>query len=642
LPASATLRFRRVDPPAARRCSTSAVGIVLATLCLAPEPGLAGPGSPFGPDDTGCAPDTRVQLRCESALARALSRLGVQATRCERQHVDRSFRILHSRFGSVPPRQFDKEGCLRSQARAPFDQVLRKLERAGGCPPAALLNARALASMLVADESTSGSLDALNKIIYCDAASGMPLDPAGSVSSGRGYVPGTRDDLRCSNDVGQNLARLVRDVTRCHVSLARAIFGNRAGAFDEDMCETRARARYTIATLELGVRETCPPCLDLTTQLALGEAAVTRADQESGRIFICPESATSTTIPSTTTTSCGGPTSTTTTSTSITSPPTTTTEPTTTTTGPAPTTTSTTQPPTTTTQTTTSTTTTYPTTSSTPPAVFIIVMENQDWSDIRGNASAPYINDTLLPIASHAEQYYNPPGIHPSEPNYLWLEAGTNFGIRDDNSPANNHQATTLHLVSLLNAAGVSWKAYQENINSTVCPVTDFGLLYAAPHNPFVFFDDVTGGNNPRDPYCRAHVRPYSELARDLRNDRVARYNFITPNLCNDMHSFCPPFNDLVKQGDAWLSTEVPTILASPAYARNGVLFITWDEARTGDGPIGMIVLSPLAKGGGYANAIHYTHSSTLRTVEEIFGVSPLLNDAANATDLADLFATFP
>jgi hypothetical protein len=55
-----------------------------------------------------------------------------------------------------------------------------------------------------------------------------------------------------------------------------------------------------------------------------------------------------------------------------------------------------------------------------------------------------------------------------------------------------------------------------------------------------------------------------------------------------------------------------------------------------------MIVLSPDAKGGGYSNTIHYTHSSTLRTVEEIFGVTPLLGDAANATDLSDLFKTFP
>ena len=61
-----------------------------------------------------------------------------------------------------------------------------------------------------------------------------------------------------------------------------------------------------------------------------------------------------------------------------------------------------------------------------------------------------------------------------------------------------------------------------------------------------------------------------------------------------------------------------------------------------GDGPIGMIVVSPKAKGGGYANTIAYDHSSTLRTIEEIFGVTPMLGDAANATDLSDLFVSFP
>ena len=122
----------------------------------------------------------------------------------------------------------------------------------------------------------------------------------------------------------------------------------------------------------------------------------------------------------------------------------------------------------------------------------------------------------------------------------------------------------------------------------------------------------------------------------------MARYNFISPHLCNDMHDACAPLNDPVQQGDAWLSTEVPKILASQAYANNGALFILWDEGGTGDGPIGMIVLSPKAKGGGYQNAIHYTHSSTLRTLEEIFGVTPMLGDAANATDLSDLFQSFP
>jgi hypothetical protein len=52
-------------------------------------------------------------------------------------------------------------------------------------------------------------------------------------------------------------------------------------------------------------------------------------------------------------------------------------------------------------------------------------------------------------------------------------------------------------------------------------------------------------------------------------------------------------------------------------------------------------VLSPLARGGGYTNNIYYTHSSTLRTFQEIFGVGPFLGDAANTIDLGDLFLQF-
>ncbi len=278
--------------------------------------------------------------------------------------------------------------------------------------------------------------------------------------------------------------------------------------------------------------------------------------------------------------------------------------------------------------------------------VFIILMENHNWTggkgrtSIKGNPSAPYINNTLLPMASHAEQYFNPTGIHPSLPNYLWLEAGTNFSILDDNPPSVNSQPTTQHLVTFLNNANISWKAYEEDISGAVCPLTDT-LEYAVKHDPFVYFDDVTDNRSPTSAYCISHVRPYSELANDLANNTVARYNFITPNLCDDMHDRCKPLRNAIKQGDTWLSNNVPAILNSSAY-QAGALFITWDEAGTGDGPIGMIVLSPFAKGNGYYNSLYYDHGSTLRSFEEILGVSPFLGDAANETDLRDLFAKFP
>ena len=195
--------------------------------------------------------------------------------------------------------------------------------------------------------------------------------------------------------------------------------------------------------------------------------------------------------------------------------------------------------------------------------------------------------------------------------------------------------------MTLLQNKAISWKTYQESISGTTCPLTSSGL-YAVKHNPFVYFDDVTNTLNPNSAECINHVRPFTEFASDLANNNVAAYNFITPNLCDDMHDSCKPTRNPVKQGDNWLSQNIPTILNSAAYKAGGAIFITWDEASTGDGPIGMIVLSPFAKGAGYSNSIHYTHGSTLRTFEEIFGVTPLLGDAANQTDLSDLFAVFP
>lgn len=259
-------------------------------------------------------------------------------------------------------------------------------------------------------------------------------------------------------------------------------------------------------------------------------------------------------------------------------------------------------------------------------------MENHDWSTIKGATNCPYINHTLLPRASYCEQYYNPPATHPSEPNYLWLEAGTNFGILNDYTT--NRIPSTNHLVTLLNNSGIPWKSYQEDMGAN--PMIDQNN-YVVRHDPMVFFNDV----NTNVAYRTSHIRPYSELSRDLQSNTVARYNFISPNLTNDMHSVaCSGCSSRVA-GDYWLSHEVPKILSSQAFSNNGALFITWDEgAGTSDGPLGMIVLSPLAKGHGYYNSLHYTHSSTLRTMQNIFDVRPYLGGALKAIDLSDLFVT--
>jgi phospholipase C len=271
--------------------------------------------------------------------------------------------------------------------------------------------------------------------------------------------------------------------------------------------------------------------------------------------------------------------------------------------------------------------------------VFLIMMENHSWNNIAGSPSAPYINNTLLPMAALADNYYT--GVHPSLPNYLWLEAGTNFHVTADVSPAAAHQSSPNHLVTLLDRAHVTWKAYEQAMRSGICPLTN-SYPYATKHNPMVYFDNVTNRGNPRSAYCVAHEVPFTRLASDLTHDSVARYDFITPDLCHDMHDACAPTLNQVKQGDTWLSQTIPLILQSRAYLQGGVILIVWDEGTDdSDGPLGLLAISPDAR-RGYSGHIRYTHSSTLRTVEEVFGLTRMLGAAAHSNDLRALFVKFP
>jgi hypothetical protein len=273
--------------------------------------------------------------------------------------------------------------------------------------------------------------------------------------------------------------------------------------------------------------------------------------------------------------------------------------------------------------------------------VFVIVLENASWKDVVDSGSAPFINTVLLPMAAHAESYRTT--LHPSEPNYLVMEAGDALGVTDDGQPSFNHQSTPDHLVNQLEAAGVRWRSYQEGISGVVCPLTGSGQ-YTPQHNPMVFFDDVTSSDSVTSARCIAHVRPFEELWADLNAGEVTGYNFLTPDLCHDGQAVCGDGGILAS--DAWLSEAVPRIMASTAYRNGGVIFVTWDEGGASAGcpaagcPIGLIAVSLVAK-AGHQNSIAYSHASLLRTVQTLFGVGPYLRGAASASPLDDLFTHY-
>jgi hypothetical protein len=343
--------------------------------------------------------------------------------------------------------------------------------------------------------------------------------------------------------------------------------------------------------------------------------------------------------------------------------------------------------------------------------VFYIAMENHNWTQpdpstsphqILGNAAAPFINSLVTPgnpnsaMVSYASNYENVPGIHPSEPNYVWMEAGK-AGPLNDANPYPSNIVSGPNLSGVLQDKGISWRSYQEdtdllntsgqNFNSAggtltnnvadpsqyTVPLTSFSgssadytnayngshqYNYAAKHDPQVFFTDTNGGNDSSSSNPEAqNYAPLQQLASDLTSNTVARYNFITPNQYNDMHSalsssftyngvtYAPGDEQEIAMGDNFLSIIVPMIMASDAFKNNGEIVIWNDEtegesaATRGQYTSMEIVISPLAKGDAYTNDILYTHTNDLATLQSIFGVKGVpLGAAAGAYTMSDLY----
>jgi phosphatidylinositol-3-phosphatase len=281
--------------------------------------------------------------------------------------------------------------------------------------------------------------------------------------------------------------------------------------------------------------------------------------------------------------------------------------------------------------------------------IFVIPMENKPSSDIYNNATdAPFINGLLATSASASKFQDELPTLD-SEPHYVWMEAGTNafndITFSNDNSPSDSHStASTAHLVTQLEAAGVAWMSYQEDINANTCPISSV-RFYAPKHDPFVFFKDVAG-NPPSssNAHCIAHHKPYSAFATDLAAG-LTGYVFITPNLCDDMHgdSGCASGTGTaanIRAGDTWLSTELPRIIDYTKTHDRAVIFITWDEGDSSN-LIPFIAIGNHVKAG--VSGTTYSHSSLLKSVEEMLGV-PVLPTVTAANDFADMFVagTFP
>ena len=272
--------------------------------------------------------------------------------------------------------------------------------------------------------------------------------------------------------------------------------------------------------------------------------------------------------------------------------------------------------------------------------VVLIVMENLSAAQAE---KVTYLS-TLMQTYAYARNYTAI--THPSLPNYIALTSGDTHGITTDCQPGPNCQVpgTVSNLGNEMEAAGVSWKAYLEGMPGP-CTLTNEDL-YAVKHNPFVYYDDI----RTDAARCQAHDVPFTEFQTDLAAGSLPDFAWISPDLCNDMHTKCGYFSSRTQQGDSWLRQVVPAILAAPQFKDNGLLIITFDEGTGNAGccgaPGGGGVLTLLIsnkdtlKSDGYVSDIPYNHYSLLRTLEDNWGLSHLGHSAdPDVQPMSDFFS---
>ena len=247
-------------------------------------------------------------------------------------------------------------------------------------------------------------------------------------------------------------------------------------------------------------------------------------------------------------------------------------------------------------------------------------MENHSLEDVLGSPSAPYLN-SLAASGGLATDYS---GVsHPSLPNYLAMIGGSTFGIGSD---CTRCFVSAPSVADSLEAAGKTWKAYQEGIPRP-CFVGSSGR-YAQKHDPFIYFDGIRN-----DPARCGRIVPYDQLASDFGGAGAPNLAFITPDLCSDAHD-CS-----LATGDAWLAGQVPAILSSPAFTGSrSLLVVTFDEGEGGSDRV-LTVFAGAGVKTGYRSSTRYDHYSLLRTVEDNWGLAPLAAGDGAATPMNEFFA---
>ncbi len=203
-------------------------------------------------------------------------------------------------------------------------------------------------------------------------------------------------------------------------------------------------------------------------------------------------------------------------------------------------------------------------------------------------------------------------------------------------------------IANQLGVARFTWGAYMEGMTdpetgkpaSCVYPAAEEPYPpaeggYSATRNPFVYFHSLLDLGD-----CTSYDKPLTEFEKALAKEKATpNVTYVTPTLCNAGATVeCPegqPGGPAA--ADAFLSQWVPKILASPAYKKDGMLIVTFNQldpvpavpaaTPSAEPPaprqVGTLLLSRLLSPNS-TDANSYDPYSLLRSTEDLFGLEPL------------------
>jgi acid phosphatase len=243
----------------------------------------------------------------------------------------------------------------------------------------------------------------------------------------------------------------------------------------------------------------------------------------------------------------------------------------------------------------------------------VVMMENNSYDQVIGQASQPYTNGLAQSYGLATNSYAFG---HPSLPNYLDLISGSNQAVTDDNPPSSHSFPGVATLADQLVGAGYKVKAYAEDLPAD--PREDSGE-YAVRHFPWVYF-----------PGTRMPIADASTLTADLNSSDAPDFVWYTPNLINDEH------DGTVEDGDAFLRRFIPEVQATGWYKAGGRIIIEWDESDNdnsgingaGGGHIPTIVVSEALRATPRSYASPVDTTGVLASIEDVYGVNHLAGAA--------------